>query len=322
MVPDIVATLPMSPSHADKLGFYSLLVYAHRFATAEGMATVYAVNRVGKPDGADTVSRLCQAVEMLDITPTIWWDDASVTESAFAKRMGRLYADGFISTNLCEVKRCACGKVEHIDSPLFGKKKTLIKDGHATCCDTVVTVRKDSVLVTTPLPHVMTPLTTPQWAHRELDTVLAELAGRRLLVSRETPRIFAFRDEHGRTWHVDTDLLWWLYLAWLSSSDAIPRQLVVGHSIIRQTGIVLAVSSTLGLPIPERIHCLPKVLFQPGNGVQTLKQAVSRFGPTRVTNALAWASMSGMKQYVLSSSLFTDMKNSVPSVFSRHKLRL
>jgi hypothetical protein len=61
---------------------------------------------------------------------------------------------------------------------------------------------------------------------------------------------------------------------------------------------------TGGLVLPEQIHFLPKIRFEPVAQISTLQKAIERFGAQRIRNALLWAALSGRKDMTLSGSLF------------------
>lgn len=311
---DIVGVLPVNPIHATKFGFYSIFAYAKALAQTEQLSTVYGINICGKPGAGDLIPKLQDSVEFLEISPTRWWIDSSITTGAMSSEAEQLLERGFIKESEREIRRCSCGNVEYLGGvTLFGKGKTLIDGKYTMCCHSQVFSRREKVLLTAPLPLVKTSTVFPVWANSELTAVLKTLEGSQLLVSRKTKRIFQVISSTGVSWELDNDMLWWLYLQWLKGDGFNVQHLVVGASVIRQAGVLLAFSSLLGINLPKTIHCLPKVLFEPVRGVQTLEQVVSRFGKTRTTNALVWSSLSARKQFTLSGSVFPNMCHLPPS---------
>lgn len=310
----MVGILPMNPGHATKIGFFGIFAYANRLALAEGIGAMYGVNILGKQGAVNMVSRLQESVAFLDINPTHWWLDSSITESAMTNKVAGLFANGCIEEKEREIKRCSCGNVEYLGKiTLLGTGKTLFDGKYTTCCHSQVVLQRERVLVTAPLPLVQVPKVFPSWADRELETVLKVLAGSQLLVSRKARRFFRAPSVNGGEWELDNDLLWWLYLHWLQDEGFHVRHLVVGASVIRQTGVLLAFSALLGVPLPESVHCLPNVLFEPVHDVHTLEQIVSRFGKVRTVNALVWSALSARKKFTLRGSVFPNMYQAVPT---------
>lgn len=311
---EVVGILPMSPMHATKLGFYSIFAYANMLAQTEQLSAVYGINICGKPGASTMMPKLQESIEFLDIAPARWWLDSSVTEYAMSNEIEGFFEKGFVQEDEREIRRCACGKVEYLGNvTLLSKGKTLIEGKYTACCHSQVATRCEKVLLTAPLPLVQTPEVFPLWAKGELEAVLKTLAGSQLLVSRGTERIFRISSVIGTSWQLDNDLLWWLYLRWLQYEDFSVRHLIVGASIIRQTAVLLAFSALLGIQLPKNIHVLPKVLFEPVHGVQTLEQVESRFGKIRTTNALVWSALSMRKQFTLRGNVFPNMCTTIPT---------
>jgi hypothetical protein len=181
------------------------------------------------------------------------------------------------------------------------------------------------VIVTQPLPQINLPKVFPLWAAQELHESLVRLEGSRLLISRSGERILKISSPSGKKWDIDNDIIWRLYPLFLKTEGKELRHMITGVSVIWQTAIILMLASMLGLEPIDSVRCLPKVYFQPVNGVRTLEEAVSRFGPGIVSNALLWASLSEKKKITLSGSLFPCMKEDFPQVSSlvssRNKLR-
>ncbi|MCR4333858.1 MAG: hypothetical protein NUV60_02495 [Patescibacteria group bacterium] len=311
---DVVGVLPMSPMHATKLGFYSIFAYAHLLSQSEQLPAVYGVNVCGKSGASDMMPKLRDSIELLNISPARWWVDSSIGDNAVSDEVGRLFEKGLVQEEGREVKRCSCGLVEYLGGvTLLGKGKTLIEGKYTECCRSLVSTSREKVLLTAPLPLVQAPETFPSWANKELQEVLKTLTGAQLLISRGTKRMFRVQLATGSSWELDNDLLWWLYLHWLQEEETSPRHLVVGASVVRQAGVLLAFSALLGIPLPKAIHCLPKVLFEPIHGVENLEQVVARFGAVRTANALVWSALSARKQCTLRGNVFPNMSTVVPA---------
>ncbi|MBL4644267.1 MAG: hypothetical protein JKX80_00185 [Candidatus Pacebacteria bacterium] len=146
-------------------------------------------------------------------------------------------------------------------------RKTLIHGTNARCCNSEIISRSESVLITAPLPYVEIPDMYPAWASVELTAVLKILAGCQLLLSRSTARMFQLHLSNEDSWELDSDFIWWLFMDWLQNEHTYPEHLVVGASVIRQTGILLALTSLIGIPLPKKIYCLLIITVMHGNSI-------------------------------------------------------
>jgi len=314
-----VVTMPMNPSHVDKIGFMSIFAYTHAMAVQKQAMSVYAVNLYGKCTSHDALQKFSRAVSTLAITPTEQWVDTCIDTSCMQNVFAKLWHDGFFSEEITDVSRCACGRVEYLaNTQLYSSKKSLIKNDCSLCCHTKIITAHEQVILTAPLPRVQIPEVFPLWAGKDLQHVLQELAGTRLLVSRSTERIFQFS-----TRWLDNDLVWWLYLYWLQQRDESLQVecLVAGASIVRQVGVLIAFSQLIGTPLPKSVSFLPKVFFDPLKNVRSLDQLIARFGTQRTVNALVWSALSERKQFVLSGSMLPNM-NEAEGGIQRTKLRI
>lgn len=305
----VVATIPMDPGHAKKPGFYSIFMFADAVADAYGLPLVCGLNTLGKQTASnDTLEQLRDTLTLLNIRPYGWWADSMLNDILAQNTFDALLAAGCIRTTTRDICRCSCGNVEHLAGIELFSTKTLIKEGRSLCCHTRITESREEVLTTLPLPDIPLPTVYPKWAEREFRTKMAKLAGSELLLSRTTPRRYRIV-QGSRSWYIDNDAVWWLYMRWLYASAYQPTHLVVGVSTLRQAAVICTISALLGLPVPTHVYCLPKVFFAPIHGTTSLESAIARFGIDRVRNALLWSALSQRKEYTLSGSLFPAMRN-------------
>ncbi len=309
MIP-VATTLPVSPSHAKKPGFYSLFSFVYHLGMTENMQTIAALNTLGKSADVSTIHLMESTLDILGIQPNVRWNDETIDHNSMSTLLQTLFKKNLIGVETRNIRRCSCGMIEYFDGiDLYGSK-TLVHEGYSMCCHTRIIKIRKQVLVTAPLPKPSTPKVFPSWAAREFEAKMKKLAGARLLISRSTPRRHSVR-LGGYDWNIDNDLVWWFFSKWLSEKKYILTHLVVGTSILHQAAILSAVSALIEVPVPTHIYCLPKVSFIPIHGVVTIGQSVERFGSVRITNALLWSALSGRKEFALHGSIFPKMRDTV-----------
>jgi hypothetical protein len=307
-----VGTLPMSPEHANKLGYYSIFAYVNMVARSHGIQSVYATNLYGKRDAGSHNQKLQTTLTTLDLQPNIWWNDESIREDDVASIVGSSICKKAISEEEVEITRCSCGQVEFpSSSKLYGRRKTLIRGKFSLCCNTELLSSVRKSLLTIEIGNVPNPKVSPAWAGSELRHQLVALKGRKLQVSRTSPRRFSFQNKDEKVFHLDNDLLWWLYPRWANDAGVSLNHLVVGASVVRQVAVLLAVADIFEIQPPKNLTFLPKVLFEPVHGVDTIQAAITRFGSSRVINALIRCAKSARKEIVLQGSLFPQMSNTL-----------
>ena len=303
---DAIATIPMNPSHAEKIGFYSIFVYLSRYAQSNNVLPVYGINTLGKSKLNNGLPKLKASIQTLGIEPKFWWVDESLYDSTVSKKVQDLYNKNILQISHANVSRCVCGNVEYLSDVVLRGTKTLLHGKHAVCCDSKITSTNKEVLLTAPLPHVEVEKTYPAWAGTELNEKLARIAGNQLLVSRTTTRRYQL-ETNSHVWQIDNDLSWWLYSFWLYEQGIFLKDLVIGASVLHQAAILIAFSSLLGIPVPTGIHCLPKVYFQAENGTTSIGDAVALYGQAKVTNSLLWCALSGRKEITFLEHMFKTM---------------
>lgn len=302
----VTATLPMSPAHGSKVGFYSIHALTHYCAQHAGAMPAYALNTQGKCFAPTAIPLLKDTAARLALIPAQWWHDTSITPARLQHTLESLYAEGHIRVRRREVRHCTCGTIELFAHVSPYSKKTMMRNGSSLCCNSTLRTTTRDVLVTRPMPPCTTPCVYPNWAAREYQTKHQLLVGSELLVSRYTPRPHSIVLA-GSKWHIDTDVLWWLLGTWLDEDVGHLQELVVGTSTLRHAVVVSHMAALSSNAPPTRVYCVPKVFFQPIHGIETIEAAVARFGHHRVVHALLWCALSEQKRITLHGALFPTM---------------
>ena len=300
---NVVATIPMNPAHASKVGFYSLFAFASELARLLHLPSVFALNLFGKDATEVSVSTLKNNLLELNIEPSFWWIDSDSASSFFQKTLSRLYAKGRIYFTERSIDRCACGQVEYFSDADLYSKKTLIEKGYSRCCHTAIVSRVERVLVASKLPLLNGIAVHPKWAQYEFVAKAKKISVHELLISRHASRQFQVTLD-GETVSIDNDVIWWLYTKQLSLVGYRVSHLVVGASILQQAAMLSTMSALVELEPPDNIYVLPKVYFSPVANVDTIGRAIAQFGPQVIKNALIWSALSQRKSITLCGSAF------------------
>ena len=307
-----VATLPLNPRHADKIGFFSLFAYTQFMSEASAMKSVFAINELNISSQSSSRSVLLTGLSFLKQEPSHFWYDLEVEKDSITCFLNHLFEIGKVSSVREAVKHCECLKIQYrAIASLHKTKKSLVsQSGVSECCGTVIQEKEIVTLLSAPLeyPEVF-PEITPLWALSEVTTACNKLVGQRLLLSRMGERAFSFTTPEGEVFPLDTDVVWMFFPSLLKDKHNLNlKHLISGASTVRQVALLLMLSNWFMCDSIGKVTFLPRVDFSPIAKVTTLKSAVERFGPHVVLNALMWSATSGTKEVILSGSLFPRVK--------------
>lgn len=307
-----IATMPLNPRHAQKLGFYSLFAYAQYLGKLHQLPTVFAINEVGVKDACASKNLLCGGLKVLGSQPDILWNDTQASEEMLGRLVGQLQENNLLDEVEGNISHCDCMKVQYLPQALLRKTKTSLisQDGTARCCNSLIHEKKAYVLTTRPLePPKTYPKLYPIWAKKEFDWIYSEIKGQQLLLSRMNDRRFLVTTQSGRAFWLDNDVVGMFLPGLLEQDDVQVNHFVSGVSTMRQVALMMMMSLSLGMELPEQVHFLPRVDFTSRTDTDVVTSAVKEFGIQRVNNALLWCAMSGRQTISLDKSMFLRMLN-------------
>lgn len=320
-----ITTMPLNPRHAQKLGFYSLFVYARYLSKLHQLPTVFVLNEIGVKETCQSSDSLRKGLVFLESQPDILWSDEQVNEEMLEVLVKQLQDDGMVDEVMSDISHCECMKVQYLSHAFLRKTKTslITKDGTTLCCRSPIKESVVRTLITRPLdtPKVY-PELYPVWAKKEFDWIYSEMKGQQLLLSRMDDRRFLITTKSGNSFWLDNDVVGMFIPCLLQKDNVKIKHLISGISTMRQAALMTAWSLSLGIEPPEQIHFLPRVDFGPTTETDILQSVVKEFGPNRVINALLWCAMSERQTIVLDKNMFlrTPDKEVAP-VFDKIKTR-
>lgn len=258
----VITSLPLDPGQVKNAGFLSLFVKMYNRSRATRVKSIYSTNIIGKNGSSELdTETLRNTIKTLGITPSAWWHDGvCMNVGTVAKILDQLIQDKRVTIEEVLIRRCLCGRIEHLAHvPLRGGRKSLIKDGSATCCGSALFEEKTPALLTCGLPKIEKPTVEPTWLNKELWPLITNLLGMRILLSRSSLRPLTY---NGLS--LDTDVVSYFYASALAMRGYVIEELVVGPTILQRVAMTLLVANLCGAPEIKRISCVPKVKVTDG----------------------------------------------------------
>lgn len=304
----MVATTVLNLRHAQKLGFYSLFVYADHLSKVYKIPSVFLLNEAGLSGDPEVLKAVASHEwSALNLQPDVLWSDKDVEGQVVETLIGRLHDMNLVEESMGMLNYCDCLKVQYPSLVVLRKTKTSLIDenGIARCCGSRISQKEVHMLTTKPLyPPQYLPDLFPLWVKKDFDGIYSELAGQRLLISRVDRRRFLVATKNGNTFWLDNDIVVTLLPGVLQHFNIEIEHLVSGVSTMRQVALMMMLSAALGVQLPTQIHFLPRVSFIPGGGIETLSVAIEHFGSSRAYNALLWCATSGGKKISFDGNMF------------------
>lgn len=276
--------------HVSKVGFLSVFAYGNELARLN--KTTFEPAVMGDP------TKLRESLSMLElhnINPISYTEDSRMLITPLLRQM----LDGGILTKASRVMlTCTCKKVSIPEDATIRKTSTtLLMNNTASCCNSILQGSTTEVIQTNPILFTnIANESYPSWGPVEIADMRKKFVGKQLIVSKNIPTAISINVD-GQKFFIDNDMF--VYLSPLVS-DKKPSHIVTGTSLVKQITLYTFFASVLvsGYKIPK-IHFLPRVNYQ---GIKSLTELCTKFGPERVRQKLLKTASSGKQSIAFNDS--------------------